>query len=106
MIVVPPTYLDDLFNIIGNTGLNNEKRFLAFQSIQYDEGFSEYVKNLFKAQESDNHMTKNIVSIMNMIEILFRNIDSLRTKEWNNFLPPIRLMMPKMMIYDNTNYSR
>ena len=34
-IVVPPTHLDDLFKFIGNTGLNSEKRFLAFQSILY-----------------------------------------------------------------------
>ena len=41
--LVPPIYLDDLFKYIGNTGLNSEKRFLALQSILYDESFSEYV---------------------------------------------------------------
>ena len=44
----PPPHLDDLFKSIGNTGLNNQKLFLAFQRILYDEGFSEYVKTLFK----------------------------------------------------------
>ena len=43
---------------------------------------------------------------MNVVEILFLNINSLRTKEWDNFLPPIRLMMPWIMVYDNTNYNR
>ena len=43
---------------------------------------------------------------MNMIEILFMNIDSLKCKEWKRFLSSLRLMMPWMMIYDNTNYSR
>ena len=66
--LVPPPHLDDLFKSIGNTGLNSEKRFLVFQRILYDEGFSEYVKSLFKVQESDNHMAKYILSIMNMIE--------------------------------------
>ena len=41
--LVPPTYRDDLFKSIGKTGLNSEKRFLAFQSILYHENFSEYV---------------------------------------------------------------
>ena len=91
---------------IGNTGLNSEKYFLAFQSILYDEDFSEYVKNLFKVQESDNHMVKYILSIMNLIEILFMNIDSLRTKYWDNFLSSVKLIVPWMTIYDNTNYSR
>ena len=36
---VPPLHLDDLFKSIGKTGLNSEKRFLAFQSILYDEDF-------------------------------------------------------------------
>ena len=58
-----------------------------FQSILYVEDFSNYVKNLFKVQESDNHMAKNVFSIVNMTEILFINIDSLRTKEWDNFFP-------------------
>ena len=68
--LVPSTHLDDLFQSIGNTGLNREKHFLASQSILYDEDFSQYVKNLFKVQESDNHMAKNTLSNMNMIEIL------------------------------------
>ena len=62
--------------------LNSEKRYFASL---HDEDFSEYVKNLFKVQESDNHLTTNILSIMNMTEIKFKNIDSLRTKAWDNF---------------------
>ena len=34
------------------------------------------------------------------------NTDSLRTKDWDNFVSSIRLMMPWMIVYDNTNYSR
>ena len=45
------------------------------------------------------------LSIMNMIEMLFMNIDILRIKEWNNFMFTIRLASPRMMVYDNTNYS-
>ena len=70
---------------IGNTTLKSEKRFLAFQISLYDENYSEYVTNLFKMQESDNHMAKN--SIINMIKILFMNIDGLLIKEWDNICP-------------------
>ena len=101
--LVPPTHLDDLFKSIGSTVYNNKKRFLAFQSILYDNDFSEYIKTMFKVQESNNHMAKNILNIMNVIGILFMNIDSLRTKEWDHFLSSIRLMTTWMMVYDNTN---
>ena len=101
-----PLFFYDFLKFIDNTGLNSEKRYLVFQSIMYDEDFSEYVKNLFKVQESNNHLAKNILSIMNVIEIQFMNIDSLLTKEWDNFLSSINLMMPWMMVYDNTIYSR
>ena len=37
--LVPPPHIDDLFKSIGKTGLNSEKRFLAFQSILYDKDF-------------------------------------------------------------------
>ena len=80
------------------TELNSEKRFLAFQIILYDEDFSEYVKNFFKMQDSDNQMAKTL-SIMNMIEMLFMNIDILRIKEWDNFMFTIRLASPRMMVY-------
>ena len=51
-------------------------------------------------------MAKHIRSIMNMIEILFMNIDSLRTKDWDNFLASLGLMMSWMIVYGKTNYSR
>ena len=51
-------------------------------------------------------MAKYILSIMNMIEILFMDIESLQTKDWDNFLSSLRLVMPWMVIYDNTNYSQ
>ena len=56
----PPTHLDDLFKSIGNTALNSKKRFLALQIILYDKDFPEYVKNLIRVQESDNHMAKTL----------------------------------------------
>ena len=76
----PPTHLDDLFKSIGKTALNSKKCFFAFKIVLYDEDFSENVKNLFEVKESDNQMTKNILSIKNMIEILFMNINGLYTK--------------------------
>ena len=51
-------------------------------------------------------MAKYILSIMNMIEILFMDIESLQTKDWDNFLSSLRLVMPWMVIYDNKNYSQ
>ena len=41
-----------------------------------------------------------------MVEILFMNVDSLRIKNWKRFLSSIRLMMPWVMVYDQTNYNR
>ena len=87
-------YLDDVLNPIGNTDLNNEKRFLEFQSIFCDGEFCRSVKNLLKVQESKNNFTKYILSFMYMIGISFMNIVTLWTKEWDFFLTSIRLMIP------------
>ena len=57
-------------------------------------------------QESDNHLAKYILSIINLIEILFMNIDSPRTKDWDNFLSTLKLMVAWIIVYYNTNYSR
>ena len=51
-------------------------------------------------------MAKYILIIMNVIEIIFMINDSLRTKDWDNFLSSLRLIVPSMIVYDNTNYSR
>ena len=56
--LVPPVYLHDLFKSIGNTGLNSNKSFLELQSILFDEGFSEYVKKLFKVPENRESYSK------------------------------------------------
>ena len=51
-------------------------------------------------------MVNFIVSLMEMIEILFLNIDSIRTHNWKEFLNSLRLMMPWFLIYDSVNYGR
>ncbi|XP_066927263.1 uncharacterized protein [Clytia hemisphaerica] len=43
---------------------------------------------------------------MEMIKILFMHIDSIRTHNWTRYLESIRLMMPWVHIYDNSNYGR
>ena len=42
--LVPPNHYDDLFKSIGNTGLNSETRFLAFQSILKVKAFQSMLK--------------------------------------------------------------
>ena len=104
--VEPPSSLKNLFKIICNRELEAQDRYFAFQTILDDGEFSEYVNKLFNVTGAGNHMANYIISIMNMIEILLMNIDSLKSEDWERFLSSIRLMMPWMMIYDNTNYSR
>ena len=101
-----PSTLDTFGSIICDTEMEADDRYFAFQTILEDGEFSEYVKKLFDLQGPDNHMANYIMSILGMIEILFMNIDSLRTKNWKQFLSSIRLMMPWVMVYDQTNYSR
>ena len=45
--LLPRTHLDDLLNSIGNTGLNSERHFHAFQSILFDEDLSEAIIIIF-----------------------------------------------------------
>ena len=104
--VTLPSTLDTFFNIVCDTEMEADDRYFSLQTILEDGEFSEYVKKLFDLQGPDNHMANYIISILGMIEILFMNVDSLRTKNWKRFLSSIRLMMPWVMVYDQTNYSR
>ena len=103
--VTLPSTLDTFVNIICETEMEADDRYFAFQTILEDGEFSEYVKKLFELQGPDNHRANYIMSILGMIEIHFKNIDSLRTKNWKRFLSSISLMMPWMMVCDQTNYS-
>ena len=104
--VTLPSTLDTFFNIVCDTEMEADDCYFSLQTILEDGEFSEYVKKLFDLQGPDNHMANYIISILGMIEILFMNVHSLRTKNWKRFLSSIRLMMPWVMVYDQTNYSR
>ena len=48
---------------------------------------SEYVKSLFKVLKSDNDVAKYILSIINIIKILFKNTDVFEVKTEIIFCP-------------------
>ena len=97
----------DLINTIKNTELNQEERVMAFETLIEGEKFHIYIQELRKNVDlPDNHMAKYFLGVMDMIEILFLHIDSLRTKNWKQFTDSLRLMIPWMLSYDNSNYGR
>ena len=57
-------------------------------------------------QSSHSEHAKYWISYMVMVEILFLNHHALRSKQWNEYLSSLRLMLPWMIIYDNEHYSR
>ena len=79
--------------------------YFAFPMLQVCEEFDFYIERLFDMNQPENHMAMYILSLRNMIEILFMNLDNLRTNNWEAFLSSLRLMMPWMIIYDQTNYA-
>ena len=80
---------------------------MAMETLVQSDEFQSYLQQLRQNVDMpDNHMAKFILQVMDMIEILFLNIDSLRSKNWNQFTDSLRLMIPWMLLYDNTNYAR
>ena len=102
-----PESVHHLINTVKDIENPRDDRHVAFDTIIQSPEFIEYIQLLRESLNSpDNHLAKYVLSIMDMIEILFMNIDSLRRKDWAQFKCSLRLMMPWMMIYDNTNYGR
>ena len=50
--LVPPTHFNDLFKSIGNTVLNSETRFLAFQSILKVKAFQSMLKICLRCRKA------------------------------------------------------
>ena len=102
-----PTSISHLIEVIGNTEIDSADRLLCLDMLIEDEEFDKYVTTLFNnIQGSESHLADFIVSLMEMIEILFMNIDSIRTHNWKLYLESLRLMMPWLIIYDKVNYGR
>ena len=102
-----PESLRHLFDTVKDIDDSRENRYIAFETIISSSEFVEYQQQLRRGfEEETNHMANFIMSIMEMIEILFQNIDSLRRKDWGDFKTSLRLMIPWMLIYDNIHYGR
>ena len=102
-----PDSLHHLIDTIRDVNDSRDNRYIAFETLISSPDFNEYLHKLRENHETpDHHMAKYVMSVMEMIEILFLNIDSLRTKDWTEFKNSLRLMMPWMAIYNNTHYGR
>ena len=102
-----PNDINFMIEIIRNLELDAVDRLFTFEQLTEDEQFNLFIKKLFKQfSMPDHHLFKYMASLMEMIEILFLNIDSIRTHNLDNFLSSIRLMMPWMKAYDCSNYGR
>ena len=102
-----PLELEHLINTIRDIEDSRENRYIAFETLINSPDFNDYIQKLRKSQDNPNfHMANYILSIMDMIEILFLNIDSLRRKDWAEFKNSLRLMMPWLLMYDNVHYGR
>ena len=77
------------------------------ETLIVDNDFDLYLQKIFESVTGPNTQLANFfVSLMEMIEILFLNIDSIRTHNWKAYLESLRLIMPWMHAYDNCNYGR
>ena len=80
---------------------SSNDRLLSMKMLLLDTDFSSYVTRLFSCVDGPtNHLAKFIISLMEMIEILFMNIDSIRTHNWEAYLESLRLMLPWMVAYN------
>ena len=97
----------DLINTMKDETIDREDRHLALETLIQADEFQSYLQSLRKeVDQPGNHMAKFILDVMDMIDILFLNINSLRTKTWKSFKDSLRMMMPWIIAYDNTNYRR
>ena len=74
---------------------------MALETLVQSDEFQTYLQELRKSVDQPQNL-----SVMDMIEILFQHIDSIRTRDWKLFTDSIRLMLPYVLPYDNTNNGR
>ena len=97
-----PSALKDFMDTIKDVEADRDDRYMAFESLVQSEDFNEYIESLRLSQDiPENHMEKYILSVIDMIEVLFMNLDSLRQKDWQEFKNSLRLMMPWITITDD-----
>ena len=80
----------------------------AWNDIERSEKFTSFVSEVFDdlSMNNDNAMTKYWLSFMEMVEILYMNLNALRLSKWDEFLESTRAMLPWLKIYDNDKYGK
>ena len=102
---VPPSHLSKRLADVRDINVDTRIRLRSFENILNDDQFIGYISKL-KIFSDSQQQAKYMLSNIEIIEVLFMNIDSIRTSNWQAYKDSIRLMMPWMVIYDNTNYGR
>ena len=74
---------------------------MSLETLVLSDEFQTYLQELRKSVDQPQNL-----SVMDMIEILFQHIDSIRTRDWKLFTDSIQLMLPWVLPYDSTNNGR
>ena len=79
----------------------------VMDELQSDSNFSAYINAiLVNVDRLNTAMSKYWKIFMDIVQILFMNIHALRTSSWDMFKMSLRLMLPRLYIYDNDKYSK
>ena len=92
-----------------NTARHNvtqEERLQSYEELESDPAVLSIISGFLNAQASGTLMAKYWASFLEMTEILMMNLHALRTQNWDEFRTSLRLMLPWLQIYDNSNYGR
>ena len=78
-----------------DTDIDSSNRLFSVKIFLKNLQFQSYIDELFShMNDPENHMANHILSLMEMIEVLFFNIDCIRMHNWSGYLRSLRLMMP------------
>jgi len=93
--------------VLQDKSTSDEERQRAYVFLEGEpEVMSVVSQELERLESSDSPMTRLWLSFLNMTEILMMNFHALRTQNWDEFKASVRLMIPWLQVYDNTNYGR
>ena len=93
--------------VLQDKSTSDEERQRAYVFLEGEpEVMSVVSQELERLESSDSPMTRLWLSFLNMTEILMMNFHASRTQNWDEFKASVRLMIPWLQVYDNTNYGR
>ena len=92
---------------ISHHGFDSDQYIDAFEDLCTNANFQNLLQTFVERIDTTNSPTARFwLSYMKMVEILYMHYHAMRTRNWEEYLTSIHMMLPWIFAYDSFHYSR